>query len=82
MCSWECSGRRRGCWTVFNCAWSALGGPFNGGYIVCLYMLASTVVFASSFPCILLLGLAFRCPHMPLAEGSSQVSKGIILRPT
>ena len=81
MCSWECSGRRRGCYRVFRCAWSALRGPFNGGYIICSYIFAFTVVYDSSLPCILLLRLAFRCLHVQLAEGSFQAFKRIILKP-
>ena len=82
MCRWGCSGLGRGCCRVFGCAWSPRRGPSTGGYIVRSYMLASTVVFSSSFPCILLLCLALSCPHMQLAEGTSQASKGIILKPT
>ena len=55
------SGCRRGCCWVFGCASSALRGPFAGGYIVCSCMLAFTVVFGFSFPCLLLLRLALRC---------------------
>ena len=54
MRSSECSGRRRGYCGVLGCAWSALRGPFTEVYIVCSYMLAFTVHFRSSFPCILL----------------------------
>ena len=82
MCSWEYSGCSRGCCTLLGCVWSALRGPFIRGYIACAHMLAFTVVLGSYFPCIFLLHLAFRCPHMQLAEGSSQASKGFFLKPT
>ena len=82
MFSWEHNGRRRGCCSVFSCTWTASGAPFTGGYIVCSYMIAFTIVSGSFFPCILPLCLAFRRPHMELAGGSSQASKGVILRPT
>ena len=72
MCSRECSARMRGCSSVLGCAWSARRGRFTGGFIVCLYMLTFRVVFGSCFPCILLLCLAFRCPHMQFAQGNSQ----------
>ena len=82
VCSSGCSGRRRGCCRVFGCAWSALRGPFTGRYIIGSYMFAFTVLFGSSFPCILLLRLAFRCPRMQFIDGRSQAPKRIILKPT
>ena len=60
---------------MFGRAWSAFRGPFAGGYIFCSCMLAFTVVFGSSFPCLLLLRLAFRCPHVQFTEGSSQAQE-------
>ena len=45
-------------------------------------ILALTVVFGSSFPCLLLFCLAFRCPHVQPTEGSSQAPERIILKST
>ena len=57
MCSWDYSGRRRGCCRVFGCAWSAPRGPFTAAYIICSYTLTFLVVLGTSFRCILPLRL-------------------------
>ena len=43
---------------------------------------AFTVVLGSSFPSLLLLRLAFRCPYLQFSEGSSKASERINLQPT